>query len=270
MKRTFALAALLVLSAGVLSAGTVKQAWTAGWTNLHEPLNYSKSNVEWLVAGSNLTVTYNLVGATPTKMYQVALQFFCTTFPSTFGQFPVTENSNGGCISDTAQGVTKTVAAAEVAGVLTDEHGNGSARIVIGPVAFGVYELEFIVRDGVGCDGVSGGSHTCNVDFQSPGPTFGDTTTITVSPSPTLTSIVIQPPSVELVVGATFQLTAWGTYSDGSRKDITDEVSWVSSDTQVATVTQNGLATGDAQGTATITASYEGLSGTGTVIVVPN
>jgi hypothetical protein len=269
MKRIFALAALFVLSAGVSSAGTVKQAWAPGWTNLHEPLNYSKSNVEWSVAGSNLTVTYNLVGATPTKMYQVALQFFCTTFPSTFGQFPVTENSNGNCISGTAQGVTKTVAAAEVAGVLTDEHGNGSARIVVGAVAPGTYELEFIVRDGVGCGGVIGGN-TCNVDFQSPGPIFGDTTTVSVSPSPTLTSIVIQPPSIALTVGTTFQLTAWGNYSDGSRKNITDEASWSSSDTNVATVTQNGLVTGDAQGTATITAAYEGLSGTGTVIVEPN
>src|ERR1700751_1407475 len=145
MKKAFILAVVSVLASGISSATTLKQAWTPGWNKFHEPLNYKKSYVEWSVTGSNLTVTYGLIGATPTKMYQVAVQFFCTTFPSTFGQFPVAENSDGRCISDTQQGVAKTVAAAEVAGILTDEHGNGSARIVIQSVAPGTYDLEFVV-----------------------------------------------------------------------------------------------------------------------------
>ena len=62
-------------------------------------------------------------------------------------------------------------------------NGNGSFTVVIGPVAAGTYVLEFIALNGAGCDLIGGGgtnTDTCSADFQSPGPTFGDTTTITV------------------------------------------------------------------------------------------
>jgi hypothetical protein len=129
-----------------------------------------------------ITFTFNLVGATPGQLYQVALNFFCTTFPSTFGQFPVEENSDGTCISLTRQSVTATVAEVEVGVVATDLHGNGKFSVAIGPVPSGTYDLEFFVRNGAGCDFINGGPCDVNhaeADFQSPGP-FGTFRTITV------------------------------------------------------------------------------------------
>jgi len=167
---------------GPLAATT--QKWKAGWDNFSEPLNYTKSNVMWSVNSTTkkLNVNFNLVGATPSKLYQVSLHFFCTTFPATFGQFPTERNADGTCMQITRQGVTASVAAVEVGVVTTDIHGNGKFSVVIGPVASGTYMLEFIVRNGAGCGLINGGPCDPNhaeADFQSPGP-FGTTTTITV------------------------------------------------------------------------------------------
>jgi hypothetical protein len=180
MKRITTLSAIL-LAAVAASAATTTQKFSAGWDNFGEPLNFTKSNVKWSVSSTRkLTVTYTLVGATPSKLYQVALNFFCTTFPATFGQFP-TDLGGGTCFSLTRQGVTATVAEVEVGVVTTDTHGNGSFTVVIGPIASGTYELELYVRDGAGCDltGGAGNGSDCAVDFQSPD-SFGTATTIIV------------------------------------------------------------------------------------------
>jgi hypothetical protein len=184
MKKLFLLAGALLLSACAASA-TTTQKWTAGWDNFSEPLNFTKSNIKWSVNSTTrkITVTFSLAGANPTKLYQVALNFFCNTFPNTFGQFPVEENPDGTCIVATKQGVTASIAEIEVGAVLTDLHGNGSFKVVIGPVPSGTYQVEFFSRNGAGCDvngGGGNGGDICEADFQSPGPTFGDAITITI------------------------------------------------------------------------------------------
>jgi uncharacterized protein YjdB len=59
-------------------------------------------------------------------------------------------------------------------------------------------------------------------------------------------------------VGDTVQFTATITYPDGSTADVTGEVTWFSSDTGVATI-EGGLATGESEGTAVITATIDGV-----------
>jgi hypothetical protein len=92
------------------------------------------------------------------------------------------DGGGGTCSTITKQGVTKGVAAVELGVVTTDENGNGSFSVVIGPIAAGTFDLEFQARDGAGCNltGGAGNGSDCADDFQSPGPTFGDATTITV------------------------------------------------------------------------------------------
>ena len=91
-----------------------------------------------------------------------------------------------------------------------------------------------------GCGGGGGGSH------------------------PSLTSIKITPDVSTLAVGTTTQLTATGTYSDNSTRDITNEVTWLSSDASTATVSNTpgskGLITVISQGAVTITASRGDVS----------
>ena len=170
---------MLLLASGILMvavtapAATNTQQWTLGWDNFAEPLNLTKSYIKWSVSSTRkLTLTFELVGATPTKLYQVSINFFCSRFPPTFGQFP-TDGGGGACQELTRQGVTKDSAEIELGVVTTDIHGNGSFTAVIGPVRSGTYELEFFARDGAGCNvNGGGGFETCPVDFQSPGP-FG-------------------------------------------------------------------------------------------------
>jgi hypothetical protein len=185
---TVAMAALLVVGVAVPAQTTnpppttTTLKWMPGWDNLSAPLNFIKSNVQFSVGTHKITLTYNLVGGMATNLYQLSTNFFCTTFPKTFGQFPTEENSDGTCQSLTRQGVTKTSAEVEVGAILTDVHGNGSYRIVVSPVPSGTYELEFFVRNGAGCNvngGGGNGASICEADYQSPGP-FGNGVTIVV------------------------------------------------------------------------------------------
>ena len=82
---------------------------------------------------------------------------------------------------------------------------------------------------------------------------------------PTLTSIAVAPAGVTLLVGNTTQFVATGTYNDGSTKTLTPE--WFTSSLTTATINAAGLAKGVGAGTATITASSGGFSGTTTLTV---
>ena len=182
MKKTFLLAVAILLSVSAASAQTTTQHWTTGWDNFSEPLNLTTSNIKWSVSPARkLTVTYTLAGATPNKLYQVGAHIYCTTFPATFGQFPANGSGGGNCFTMTRQGVTKSVVAIEMGAVTTDIHGNGSFKVVVGPIVSGSYDLEFTVRNGAGCNliGGAGNGADCAVDFQSPGP-FGTSTTVVV------------------------------------------------------------------------------------------
>ena len=82
-----------------------------------------------------------------------------------------------------------------------------------------------------------------------------------------LVSISVTPANPSLPVGNAQQFTASGTYSDGTTRDITNQVTWTSLPTSAATINSSGLATGVAAGTATITAALSGNSGTATLTV---
>ena len=162
----------------------VEQRWTAGFDVFAEPLDLTHSNIVWSLNPSTktLTVSFLMVHANPNKLYQMSAHFFCKTFPATFGQFPNT-NPSSSCTPLTRQGVTKSATAVEFGVVRTDIDGNGTFDVDIGPIASGVYSLEFTARNGAGCNVNGGGGNPpiiCGADFQSPGPTFGNAVTITV------------------------------------------------------------------------------------------
>jgi len=60
----------------------------------------------------------------------------------------------------------------------------------------------------------------------------------------------------ENITSKTKQLTVRGYYNNGEETDITDHLTWESSDTNVATVDENGLVTAKNQGSTEITAKY--------------
>jgi len=90
--------------------------------------------------------------------------------------------------------------------------------------------------------------------------------------NPTLTSLAVAPTTVSLIEGNTQQLSATGTYDDGSTKDLTGTATWSTSSSTVASVTSGGLVKAAATiasppGTATITASSGTLTATSAITV---
>jgi uncharacterized protein YjdB len=79
-------------------------------------------------------------------------------------------------------------------------------------------------------------------------------------------SVTVSPASATIAVGATRQLSA--VTKDAAGNTLTGRVvTWASSNSVVATVSGTGLVTGRAAGSATITATSEGKSGTTTITV---
>lgn len=105
----------------------------------------------------------------------------------------------------------------------------------------------------------------------SPTPSPTSTPTATPTPSPTLpapsfgtpgpktlVAIAIQPATPNpLGAGQFQQFKAVATYFDGSTADITNQVAWGSSDTNVAVITPDGTATALGNGTTIIVACLD-------------
>jgi hypothetical protein len=93
---------------------------------------------------------------------------------------------------------------------------------------------------------------------------------VTVAPA-TLVSIAVGPANPTVPVGVDQPFTATGTFSDASTQDLTALAAWTSSVTTVAAVSNApwspGVATAIAAGSATITASYAGVTGFTTMAV---
>jgi trimeric autotransporter adhesin len=91
--------------------------------------------------------------------------------------------------------------------------------------------------------------------------------TATATPAPVpVASVEVSPDSADVVILGTVQLEATVRDSDGNV--LTDrEIAWSSSNNLVASVNNNGRVTGVAPGTATITATSEGIQGTAFVRV---
>ncbi len=91
-------------------------------------------------------------------------------------------------------------------------------------------------------------------------------TTLTVT-SAGLTSLSVTPTNAQVRQGNTQQFMAVGTYSDGTNRDITSQVTWRSDNIGLAGVDSTGLATAVSPGTATITASSGNTSGSAVLTV---
>ena len=93
-------------------------------------------------------------------------------------------------------------------------------------------------------------------------------TTVTVGP-PALVSIAVAPSNGIIPAGESLPFAATGTYSDGSKKNLTASVTWSSSDPYVAMITSGGVASAWAMGTTSINATVGSVSGTANLTVTP-
>src|SRR6185369_15131936 len=87
----------------------------------------------------------------------------------------------------------------------------------------------------------------------------------------TLDSIEVSPADPSIITGTTVQFSATGIFSDSTTQDLTQQVTWLSSNLAVATVSNasgsEGLAAAQGAGGATITAAFLGKSGSTSLTV---
>lgn len=84
-----------------------------------------------------------------------------------------------------------------------------------------------------------------------------------------LASIIVTPANASIAAGQTQQFAANGIFSDGSTTDITKNVAWDTDAHGVATVSQAGLATGVASGSANVRATSGAVVGSIPLTVTP-
>jgi len=110
--------------------------------------------------------------------------------------------------------------------------------------------------------GVAAGTATITA---SAGGLFSNSATLTVTP--VLTSVTVSPAFPTLDAGGCpFQLKATATYSDGTTSDVTTLSTWSSSNPSIGTVgASTGIAMAVSPGSTTISATFDGKTGTATL-----
>jgi hypothetical protein len=92
------------------------------------------------------------------------------------------------------------------------------------------------------------------------------TASLTVT-SAAATSLTLLPADANLERDGFIQFRALADFTDGTTRDVTRWVSWVSSSASVAAVTSTGIAISSNAGTTTVAATMNGLSGTAVLTV---
>lgn len=185
----------------------------------------------------------------------------------------VTGSTTLAITSATLASISVTGAASSVAAGLTDQftatgnYSDGSTQNLTNSVSWSSSSPSTATINASGlASTLVQGSTTITATYQS----LSGSATLTVNAA-TLVSIGVTPPTPSIAAGTTQLFAATGTYSDGTTATITTDVTWSSSDTSVAVISNaggsNGLATSLVVGSTTITATYQGISGSATLTV---
>ncbi|WP_059043890.1 Ig-like domain-containing protein [Paenibacillus rubinfantis] len=116
--------------------------------------------------------------------------------------------------------------------------------------------------DGKKLKGLSKGSATLKGTYEN------KTVSLSVTIEPKITKIVVEPQSIELNLKKSKAIKVTGYYTDGKKVTLSSKMGWVSSDESVATVSSTSVKA-VAEGSATLTGSYQGQTVTVKVNVVP-
>ncbi len=86
---------------------------------------------------------------------------------------------------------------------------------------------------------------------------------------PILVSIAVAPANSSIMLGTTEQLTATGTFSDGSTQDLTNSASWSSANSSLVSIGPTGLAAAKSVGSTSISAASDDLTRSTALTVEP-
>jgi hypothetical protein len=146
----------------------------------------------------------------------------------------------------------------------TGTYDDGSTKNITGSVDWSTNNAAVFT---VSNSGLISAKHAGTASVKATSATISGSTTVSVTVG-NLSSITITPTDTTITSSDTQQYTATGTLDDGSQLDITDSVTWSSSNKSVATISSTGLATAVASGATYIVATSGSItSNTATLTV---
>ena len=141
--------------------------------------------------------------------------------------------------------------------------GDGTTEDVTESASWSSSDTDVATIDGVGlATAVAAGPATITATYAGK-----EATASLVVTGAALERITVSPSEATIAAGTEQEFTARARYEDGTTQDVTSQVSWSSSDEDVATVDDSGTATGEAEGEATITAELNDVSGDASLTV---
>ena len=114
--------------------------------------------------------------------------------------------------------------------------------------------------------GVSAGTTNIGASFSYAGASASGSVPLTVSTA-TLATLTMNPSTAAIAPGSAVGIAANGTFTDGTKQLLSPLCTWTSSDNSVATVSPNGLVSGQSAGVVTITAQDGPVFNTASVLV---
>src|SRR5205807_1975746 len=150
----------------------------------------------------------------------------------------------------------------------TGSYSDGSTREITATVTWASSSTSVATITNSGTKGVATGVAAGSTTISATLSGVSGSTPLTVTqPAPTLSSITVAPATASVDVGGTQAFSATAHYSDGTTANVSAQVTWASSDIGVATVSGSGLATAKSAGSATISATMSGKSGSASLTV---
>ena len=239
-----------------VAKGLTKQFTATGTYSDNSTVDLT-NQVTWVSASTSVAAISNTAGS---QGLATTLTPGTSTITATLGSVSGATTLNVGAAVVTSIAVTP--ASPSIAKGLTEQftatgtYSDGTTGDITSSVAWTSSSLTIAIIDATGlASTLSVGTSTITA---ASGPVSGATIfTVTAA---ALTSIAVTPANPSIVVGATQQFNATGTYTDGSTADITSSVTWNSSNIVVATISSSGLAAGLTTGSSTINAALGSIS----------
>ncbi|WP_193003613.1 beta strand repeat-containing protein [Aeromonas simiae] len=141
---------------------------------------------------------------------------------------------------------------------------DGSTQDVTSLVAWDSDDISLLTIDLDGlATAVKPGNVTVSASWQG---LLSNLSQVTVS-NASVQSIQVIPATTSLALGTQVHFTAIATLSDGSTVDITNQADWITSNAAIVTIDASGLATAIAKGSATLSATLQGVTHSASVTI---
>jgi hypothetical protein len=277
------LSANVTSTAGTVNVGMVTFTIESGGTTIGMPVSFSV--VAGIASGS-----YTLPGGTAPGTYTIQSAFsgasnFAPSNDALLDGLTVNRVPVGSVVTPPSESLTaivgQTVAlsASVTAATGTINQGSETFALLSGSTVIGTPVTVPVTNGTASADytlpvGTPPGTYTVRAVYSGTPElaSFTDTSqSLMLSASATLMSIAVGPLNPTLTSGPTEQFTATGTYSDGTTKDLTADVTWSSGSPGVASISNaggsQGLASAASAGTSTITAALGGTTVSTTLTV---